>query len=437
MAEAASGSAPVASARWLARLAYLLALAAVLVLLVGGVTTGLGVLLVGVVGLAATLVGGWWFLSNRGVVRWFGALVAVAAPIAVIAVYISQDLVLPIIVLVVLGGAAVAAARAAMVRAKPPTHMPEREAPPPRRPYVIMNPRSGGGKVAKFDLKDRADRLGATVALIEGPGHVDVAAMAREAVAGGADLLGVAGGDGTQALVAGIAAEHGLPFLVLSAGTRNHFAMDLGLDRNHPELGLDALTDGVELTLDLGVIGDRTFVNNASFGAYAEIVQSPAYRADKRDTTLQMLPDLLSGRRGARLVGRIDDEVTIEAPTALLISNNPYDLRDLAGLGRRARLDSGVLGVVAVTVDSAAQAAALMRRQSGGLRHLTAHEVVIEADADKIPVGIDGESVLMPTPVRCQIHPGALRVRVPRVRLAPPTPAPERDPALLWHLALP
>jgi diacylglycerol kinase family enzyme len=431
-------SAPVgATERWLARLAYLLALAAVLVLLVGGVTTSLGVLLVGVVGLAATLVGGWWFLSNRGIVRWLGALVAVAAPIAAVAVYISQNLLLPIIVVVVLIGAVAAAARAAVVRAKPPTHMPERETPPPRRPYVIMNPRSGGGKVAKFDLKDRAASLGATVALIEGPGHVDVAAMAREAVAGRADLLGVAGGDGTQALVAGIAAEHDSPFLVISAGTRNHFAMDLGLDRDHPELGLDALTDGVELTLDLGVIGDRTFVNNASFGAYAEIVQSPAYRADKRDTTLQMLPDLLSGRRGARLVGRIDNEVTIEGPTALLISNNPYDLKDLAGLGRRARLDSGVLGVVAITVDSAAQAAALMRRQSSGLRTLTAHEVVIDADAEEIPVGVDGESVLMPTPVHCQIRPGALRVRVPRARLARPTPTPARDPALLRRLALP
>jgi hypothetical protein len=276
------GSAPVgASERWLARLAYLLALAAVVVLLVGGVTKSIGVLLVGVVGLAATLVGGWWFLSNRGVVRWLGALVAVAAPVAVVVVYISQNLLLPIIVVVVLMGAAVAAARAAVVRARPPTRMPERATPPPRRPYVIMNPRSGGGKVGKFDLKDRAAAQGATVALIEGPGHVDVAAMARDAVAGGADLLGVAGGDGTQALVAGIAAEHDSPFLVISAGTRNHFAMDLGLDRDHPELGLDALTDGVELTLDLGVIGDRTFVNNASFGAYAEIVQSPAYRADK------------------------------------------------------------------------------------------------------------------------------------------------------------
>jgi diacylglycerol kinase family enzyme len=150
-----------------------------------------------------------------------------------------------------------------------------------------------------------------------------------------------------------------------------------------------------------------------------------------------MLPDLLSGRRGPRLVGRIDDDVTIEGPTALLISNNPYDLKDLAGLGRRARLDSGVLGVVAITLDSAAQAAALMRRQSSGLRTLTAQEVVIDADAEEIPVGIDGESVLMPTPVHCQIRPGALRVRVPRARLARPTPTPARDPALLRRLALP
>ena len=129
------------------------------------------------------------------------------------------------------------------------------------------------------------------MALLQGPGTVDVAALARKAVADGADLLGVAGGDGTQALVAGIAAEHGLPFLVISAGTRNHFALDLGLDREDPATCLDALTDGEELRVDLGVIAERTFVNNASFGAYAEVVRSPAYRDDKRGTTLQMLPE--------------------------------------------------------------------------------------------------------------------------------------------------
>ena len=186
-----------------------------------------------------------------------------------------------------------------------------------------MNPRSGGGKVGKFDLKRKAQALGAEVALLEGPEQVDVVSLAREAVARGADLLGVAGGDGTQALVAEVAAEHGIPFLVLSAGTRNHFALDLGLDREDPAAGLNALTDGVELVVDLGLIGDRTFVNNASFGAYAEVVQSPAYRRRQAGTTLQALPDLLTGQRGAHLVARCGD-FEIDSPQAVLVSNNPY-----------------------------------------------------------------------------------------------------------------
>jgi diacylglycerol kinase family enzyme len=298
-----------------------------------------------------------------------------------------------------------------------------------------MNPRSGGGKVGKFDLVTKAAARGADVALLEGPGVVDVAALARRAVADGADLLGVAGGDGTQALVAAIATEHGLPFVVLSAGTRNHFAMDLGLDREHPDAGLDALSDGVELCIDLGLISGRTFVNNASFGAYAEIVQSPAYRNDKRGTTLQMLPELLSGRRGPRLVVRIDDEVTIEAPKALLVSNNPYEFGDLAGLGRRAQLDSGVLGVVAVTVDSAVQAVELLRGHSArGVQRYLAREVVIDAD-DQIAVGVDGEAVMLPTPVRCTIRPLALRVRVPRQRPGV-SPSTRLDSALVLRQAL-
>jgi diacylglycerol kinase family enzyme len=300
-----------------------------------------------------------------------------------------------------------------------------------------MNPRSGGGKVVKFDLATEARALGAEVALIDGPGPVDVAALARDAVADGADLLGVAGGDGTQALVAGIAADHNVPFLVIAAGTRNHFAMDLGLDRDHPQSGFEALTDGIEITMDLGVIGGRTFVNNASFGAYAQIVQSSAYRADKRGTTLKMLPDLLSGRRGPRLVARIDDAATIEGPSAILISNNRYELGDPAGLGRRVYLDRGELGVIAITVSSAAQAAALLRRSdSSGLRTFTAHDVVIDADTDEIPVGIDGESVMMPTPVRCEIRPGALRVRLPRERSGLPRPTPSGHLSVLRQLAL-
>ena len=88
-----------------------------------------------------------------------------------------------------------------------------------------------------------------------------------------------------------------------------------------PAACLAALSDGVDLRVDLGMIGGRVFVNNASFGAYAEIVETPAYRGDKLGTTLDVLPSLLQGQRGARLAARADD-AEITAPQALLVSNN-------------------------------------------------------------------------------------------------------------------
>jgi diacylglycerol kinase family enzyme len=427
---------PSGAQAWLARLALLAALAAVVVLVVGSQGVVFGFLLAAVIGLACVLAGAWWFLSRTGPVRWMAAGVVIAAPIALAVLCIVRHQLVTFIVALALAAGAIAAGRAAVVRARPVTGMPERQTPAPRRPFLIMNPRSGGGKVGRFDLVSKANALGAEVALLEGPGVVDVAALARRGVADGADMLGVAGGDGTQALVAGIAAEHSLPFLVISAGTRNHFAMDLGLDRERPDMSLEALTDGVELCLDLGYINGRTFVNNASFGAYAEVVQSPAYRDDKRGTTLRMLPDLLSGHPGPQLSVRIDDLPPIEGPQAVLVSNNPYEMGDLAGLGRRTRIDTGALGVVVVTVDSAAQAADLIRgSRARGVRGFEAREVVIDAADGEIPVGIDGEAVSLATPVRCTIRQRVLRVRVPRDRPGVP-PAIRIDHGDLLRLAL-
>jgi diacylglycerol kinase family enzyme len=226
--------------------------------------------------------------------------------------------------------------------------------------------------------------------------------------------------------------------MVISAGTRNHFALDLGLNRDDPASCLNALTDGVELRIDLGLIGNRTFVNYASFGAYAQVVQSPAYRDDKSGTTLQMLPDLLSGHKGAHLVVRVDGQVILDGPQAVLVSNNPYETGDIVGMGRRTQLDLGVLGVVGVRIDNAVQAAGLLHRaqRSRSVTVFTAREVVIDADQPQIPVGIDGESVLMPTPVRCTIRPLSLRVRVPRDRPGVPEPRPPMDWAQLRHHAL-
>jgi len=406
-------------ARWLARAAFVLMFASAAVLIGFPERHARGALVTVAIGaVAACLIaaGGYWYLAHRGVLRQLALGLVVLVPIAVLVVFAWRHVIWVAVVAVVLLALAVGAARLALAPAAVDPGMPVREVPPPARAFLIMNPRSGGGKVAKFGLKQKAEALGAEVALLEGPGQVDVAALARQAIADGADLLGVAGGDGTQALVAGIAAEHGLPFLVISAGTRNHFAMDLGLDRDDPAACLDALTDGVEQRIDLGIIGGRTFVNNASFGAYAEVVESPAYRDDKRGTTLQMLPDILSGHRGANLTARAGTS-TVTGPQAVLVSNNPYQGGDIAGLSRRARLDTGTLGVVAVTVNNALEAAMLLRGGRGqGLTTLTAEEVAVDADVPEIPVGIDGETVMMATPVRCTIEPRALRVRVPRDR---------------------
>jgi len=423
-------------ARWLARLSFVLMLAAVAVLIGFAELGGLVMIVTGVIGAVLVVVGVYTFLAHRGVLRWMAAAVVVLTPIAILVLFALHNLIWVALVSGALIVLAAGAARRALTPAVADPGVPAREVEPPKRAFLIMNPRSGGGKVAKFSLKEKAEALGAQVALLEGPGTVDVAALARQAVADGADLLGVAGGDGTQALVAGIAAEHDLPFLVISAGTRNHFAMDLGLDRDNPAACLDALTeDGVEERIDLGIIGERTFVNNASFGAYAEIVESPAYRDDKAGTTLEMLPGILSGHHGAKLTATAGG-ATITGPQAVLVSNNPYEGGDIAGLSRRARLDAGTLGVVAVTVNSALQAATLLRGARGqGLTTLTADEVVVDADAPEVPVGIDGETVMMPTPVRCAIRPRALRVRVPRDRPGVPPPKAALDWPKLRYLA--
>jgi diacylglycerol kinase family enzyme len=426
----------LAARRWAARLSFALAAAAIAVL---GVFAGLksfAMLAVGLVAAAVSMGAAYAFLSQRGLRRWLALAVFVAAPVAVIVVYVFAALLW--VALVAAAGWLLAGvtARWALAAGQSDWRMPEHAvAQPARQPFVIMNPRSGDGKVVRFDLQRRAEELGAEVFLMSGPQHVDVAEVARAAVARGADLLGVAGGDGTQALVAAVAAEHGLPFLVITAGTRNHFALDLGLDRENPAACLAALGDGVDLRVDLGLIGGQTFVNNASFGAYAEVVETPAYRGDKVGTTLDVLPDLLQGHRGALLSAQADG-TEIAAPQALLVANNPYGAGDIAGLGRRIRLDQGVLGVVSVKVADARQAIGLLRgRRATGLRVLTAREVVVGADVPEIPVGIDGEAVMLPTPVRCAIRPGALRVRVPRDRPGVPAPKPPVNWAQLRQLA--
>jgi diacylglycerol kinase family enzyme len=272
----------------------------------------------------------------------------------------------------------------------------------PSRAVLFINPRSGGGKARKFDLAGEAERRGIeSVELGQGD---DLETLVRDAVKSGANGLAMAGGDGSQAIVAAIAAEHDLPYACIPAGTRNHFALDLGVDRDDVVGALDAFVDGGERLVDLAEVNGRVFVNNVSLGVYAEAVSQAEYRGAKLQTLLATIPETL-GPAGSPLELRWTDPAGTARRSAamMLISNNPYLLGPVPGSGTRPRLDEAVLGVVDFRPPASGQATAWSE--------LIMPNLEVDADAP-VPTGIDGESVVLEPPLRFRSRPRALRVRI-------------------------
>jgi len=284
---------------------------------------------------------------------------------------------------------------------------------------LLINPRSGGGKAERFNLPSEARKRGVEPVLLE-PGD-DLVELAKSAVRDGADVIGMAGGDGSQALVATVAMQHDLPHVCIPSGTRNHFALDLGLDRDDVVGALDAFTHGIERRIDLARVNERVFVNNASLGVYAQVVQSDAYRDAKLETWAQMLPELLGPDAPAiDLVFNGPDASEYADAPLVLVSNNPYRLTRLAGAGTRPRLDTGQLGIVAARVRSANDVAELVTLETigqperfRGLLEWSQPEFEIRSSSS-VAVGLDGEALTLEPPLRFASLPRALRVRLPR-----------------------
>ena len=170
-------------------------------------------------------------------------------------------------------------------------HMELPGAQRPKHPVLFYNPKSGGGKAERFHLADEARRRG--IEPIELKLGDDLEQLVRDAVKQGADGLAMAGGDGSQAIVAMIAAELDLPYACIPAGTRNHLALDLGVDRDDVVGALDAFVNGGERRVDLAEVNGQVFVNNVSLGLYADAVQRPGYREAKMHTILATVPEAL------------------------------------------------------------------------------------------------------------------------------------------------
>ncbi len=352
------------------------------------------------------LASGWFGLLRRGPLRVAGLGLALAALAGSVLILVTDGSHTAEALLVAVGTTAtLTAARAAFRRV---VSLPR--VTPPGRPVLFYNPKSGGGKVERFALATEAKARG--IEPIELTPGTDLRELVQAAVARGADGLAMAGGDGSQAIVAEIASEHGLSYACIPAGTRNHFALDLGVDRDDVVGALDAFVDGGERSVDLAEVNGRVFVNNVSLGLYADAVQKPGYREAKLRTILDTVPEMLGPEgSGLDLAWRGPGGHEHRGGAAVLVSNNRYRLGRAVGSGTRPRINDGLLGI---TVASAPTGKGQGRLAQRPWREWSAPDFDVRAE-HPVPAGIDGEAVTLDPPLRFRIRPGVLRVRIARL----------------------
>jgi diacylglycerol kinase family enzyme len=285
-----------------------------------------------------------------------------------------------------------------------------------------VNPRSGDESPTAAELTEEAERLGVEARELR-PGD-DVPALAREAADRGAPALGMAGGDGSLAAVVEVALERDLPFVTVPFGTRNHFARDLGLDRDDP-LGSLAAFRGDERRVDVGLVNGGVFVNNISLGVYASFVHDPARKTRNRFMAfVRMVPAALGrGRRPLELSFEVDGSRRDHLALVVLVANNDYDMTSMADLGERSGLEEGLLHAYVIeAVDRRALLAMLARAVAGKVE--TAEGWVewpsagfrIETSSRRLHAATDGDPVILEPPLEFEIRPRGLRVLVPPAR---------------------
>src|SRR5512135_1223044 len=369
------------------------------------------------------------YFCNVLLVRVVAGLVVLAVVAAPVLPVLAHGPVRLLITMLLLSFSMASAHRALLPVARRPRRVQRRPAArvlAAGRAVLLVNPGAGRGTAAGLGVAELTRRLGVDVVQVR-PGD-DLSALAEAAVRDGAGVLGVAGGDGSMAAVAAVTARYGVPFVCVPAGTRNHFALDLGLDRTDLVHAMTAFECAVPYRVDLAEVNGRVFVNNVSLGIYAAMVSSRHYRRSKLRAVLDELPDLIGPEsEPAPLRFQAPDGTAYAGVHALLVSNNPYRLGSLGQAAWRPRLDAALLGVLAVRIDDGRAAVRLALHEVVGrgqrspeYSRWTASTLTVQADGP-VTAGIDGEPAILESPLRFTTRPGALIVHLPA--------APRRGPA--------
>jgi diacylglycerol kinase family enzyme/membrane-associated phospholipid phosphatase len=275
----------------------------------------------------------------------------------------------------------------------------------PDHPVLIVNPRSGNGRAAAIDLIHTAQRLGLETVTMQ-PGD-DLASLATSVVVQGCDHLMMAGGDGSLAIVTEVAMTRDVPFSCVPVGTRNHFAMDLGLDRSHPLHSLDAAFDGSEKLIDVGIVAGQVFLNNVSFGLYPRAIADPEYRSHRARSMADAAVDTVSHLE-THITLTLPDGRVVSDIEVLLTSNNPYRFIGPPDFARRPALDTATLGIIL------ADRRSRLKRGPAAFTRWETQKLTVHADPASIQVGVDGELRQLRSPIEVAIAPKSLQVLIPR-----------------------
>lgn len=390
--------------RWQYRIAAALALICMLgaiASLIAAVVVDVARIWVVLVGFVGCGLGLWYFLSRHGLVRILGALVGIASFVGIgFGLWWAQNARWLVFMAFADLGLLWLLLRFPLIWLHNDPGVPRRRV---ESGALIINPASGDGVAEEVELEDAARSMGLRVTVLdEGD---DIVALAQECIDAGADALGMAGGDGSLARVAEIASEANIPFVCIPAGTRNHFAQDLGLDRNRVVDALQAFGPAMELRVDMGRVNDTAFLNNVSVGLYGEVIDDDDYRESKIATALSKLPELLGPDADQLGITYTDRDGNEQNDAVVLhISNNAHNLSPLPGFGQRMSLQRGELGIVA-----------MRQVNSGSMPRMFSwvEQTLTVQGNSALAVGRDGEAEEYETPITFHIDPAALKVRVP------------------------